>query len=116
MNQKRKLQSNSIRCAVFGLLFPIRSVFFRAADAKKNEGNEFHKTKQYKSAISSYADAISLDPQNFSLYGNRSASYMMLGQFSLALEDAKLSTSLNPNFIKVCKSLAYRKVIEDRIC
>ncbi|XP_063710381.1 dnaJ homolog subfamily C member 7-like isoform X2 [Symsagittifera roscoffensis] len=70
------------------------------AEQKKQEGNDFHKKKDYKSAIKSYSEAIRLDPENFSLFGNRSASYMMLGQYTSALEDAKLSTSLNSNFIK----------------
>ena len=80
---------------------------FSDAEQKKQEGNDFHKKKDYKSAIRSYSEAITLDPENFSLFGNRSASYMMLGQYTAALEDAKLSTSLNSNFIKV--KIRYRK-------
>ena len=39
-------------------------------------------------------------PQIISVYGNRSAVYLMLGQPKLALEDAKTAISLDPNFIK----------------
>ena len=74
---------------------------FSSAEEKKIQGNEFHKTKDYKSAINCYSEAISLDPSNFSLFGNRCASHMMLGQYISALDDAKMSTSLNTNFIKV---------------
>lgn len=36
-----------------------------------------------------------------SYFGNRAAAYVMLTQFSKALEDARKSTQLDPNFTKV---------------
>nr|ACO15085.1 DnaJ homolog subfamily C member 7 [Caligus clemensi] len=70
------------------------------AEEKKEEGNELYKTKKYIDALSKYSEAISLCPDNPAFYGNRSACFMMLGQYSNALEDAKRSVSINPDFIK----------------
>nr|XP_040564837.1 dnaJ homolog subfamily C member 7-like isoform X2 [Lepeophtheirus salmonis] len=70
------------------------------ADQKKEEGNALYKTKSYIDALSKYSEAIVLCPKNPAFYGNRSACHMMLGQYSNALEDAKRSVSINPEFIK----------------
>ncbi|CAB4061771.1 DNAJC7 [Lepeophtheirus salmonis] len=67
---------------------------------KKEEGNALYKTKSYIDALSKYSEAIVLCPKNPAFYGNRSACHMMLGQYSNALEDAKRSVSINPEFIK----------------
>ena len=78
---------------------------FRTAEQLKAEGNEQHKNKDYRAAINSYTAAIELSPQNFTLYGNRSASHINLGNFSDALEDAHTSTNINNEFIKVSLGL-----------
>lgn len=44
---------------------------------------------------------LDLLPENPALYGNRSACYMMLGQYSKALEDARKSVNLDQTFVKV---------------
>jgi len=72
----------------------------RLADEKKEEGNQLYKQKQYRDALSKYSEAIDLCPQCVSFYGNRSACYLMLGQPRQALEDAKTSTTLDPEFTK----------------
>lgn len=70
------------------------------ADQKKEEGNELYKTKNYRDAIQRYSEAIELCPDAASFFGNRAACYMMLGQYSKALEDAKASVQLDPLFSK----------------
>eukprot|EP00096_Caligus_rogercresseyi_P006504 TRINITY_DN2298_c0_g1_i1.p1 TRINITY_DN2298_c0_g1~~TRINITY_DN2298_c0_g1_i1.p1 ORF type:complete len:706 (-),score=197.83 TRINITY_DN2298_c0_g1_i1:737-2854(-) len=70
------------------------------AEEKKEEGNELYKTKKYIDALSKYSEAIVLCPENPAFYGNRSACFMMLGQYSNALEDARRSVSINSEFIK----------------
>merc|ERR1712183_491165 len=72
----------------------------RLADEKKEEGNQLYKLKQYRDALSKYSEAIDLCPQCVSFYGNRSACYLMLGQPRQALEDARTSTNLDPDFTK----------------
>merc|ERR1711892_808643 len=72
----------------------------RLAEEKKEEGNQLYKLKQYRDALSKYSEAIDLCPQCVSFYGNRSACYLMLGQPRQALEDAKTSTNLDPEFTK----------------
>lgn len=47
-----------------------------------------------------YDEAIKLCPDNASYYGNRSACYMMLGNYKKALEDAQKSVALDPAFTK----------------
>merc|ERR1719422_411945 len=70
------------------------------ADAKKDEGNELYKTKNYRDALQRYSEAISLDPECPAYYGNRSACHMMLSQYTQALEDARASVSLDAAFVK----------------
>merc|ERR1711970_1435401 len=72
----------------------------RLAEEKKEEGNQLYKLKQYRDALSKYSEAIDLCPQCVSFYGNRSACYLMLGQPRQALEDARTSTNLDPDFTK----------------
>ena len=41
-----------------------------------------------------------LCPETPAFYGNRAACYMMLAQFARALEDARTSVQLDPQFTK----------------
>ncbi|XP_071447719.1 dnaJ homolog subfamily C member 7 [Hetaerina americana] len=70
------------------------------AEIKKENGNEFYKSQNYKKALSYYTEAIDICPENASYYGNRSACYMMLRQYQNALDDARKSISLDPDFVK----------------
>merc|ERR1719211_345759 len=70
------------------------------ADQKKEEGNQLYLAKNYREALQSYNEAISLCPGCPAFYGNRAACHMMLGQFVQALEDARTSVQLDPNFVK----------------
>jgi len=72
----------------------------RLAEEKKEEGNQLYKLKQYRDALNKYSEAIDLCPQCVSFYGNRSACYLMLGQPRQALEDARNSIKLDPDFTK----------------
>lgn len=72
----------------------------RLAEEKKELGNQQYKLKQYAKALVYYTEAIDLWPENSSYYGNRSACYMMQGNYSLAAEDACKAVSLDPKFVK----------------
>ena len=66
----------------------------------KKLGNEYYERKQYTEAISCYTRAISLEPEEASLYGNRCAAYLMLENYAAALEDALTSIKLDDKFVK----------------
>lgn len=70
------------------------------AEEKKNAGNELYKIKRYDAALSLYTDAINLCPETPAYYGNRAATYMMLGDYKSALRDAKQSVQLDSKFEK----------------
>jgi DnaJ family protein C protein 7 len=70
------------------------------AEEKKLTGNAFYSSKDYEAAVRLYSEAIELCPKCAAYYGNRSAAYMMLSKYMLALEDARMSTQIDPQFTK----------------
>ncbi|KAG0295940.1 Stress-induced-phosphoprotein 1, partial [Dissophora globulifera] len=70
----------------------------------KDEGNNLMKVQEFLMAETKYTDAITLpgisDRDLSVLYSNRSLCYVELGKYDQALEDAKLSKRLNPDYIK----------------
>ena len=61
----------------------------------KERGNACVKEQKYVEAMFHYTHAIKLDPQNYSLYSNRSFAFLKLQQYHFAMEDA-----FNDNSIK----------------
>lgn len=47
-----------------------------------------------------YTHAIKLDPQNYSLYSNRSFAFLMMQQYHYAMEDALMTIQLKPDWSK----------------
>ncbi|XP_055540830.1 dnaJ homolog subfamily C member 7 isoform X2 [Wyeomyia smithii] len=70
------------------------------AEEKKNAGNEQYKIKRYEAALSLYTEAINLCPDTPAYYGNRAATYIMLGEYKSALRDAKMAVTLDDKFEK----------------
>ncbi|XP_055636030.1 dnaJ homolog subfamily C member 7 isoform X2 [Toxorhynchites rutilus septentrionalis] len=70
------------------------------AEERKNSGNELYKLKRYDAALSLYTEAINLCPDTPAYYGNRAATYMMLGDYKSALRDAKQSVQMDAKFEK----------------
>eukprot|EP01112_Ceratiomyxa_fruticulosa_P003399 TRINITY_DN13765_c0_g2_i1.p1 TRINITY_DN13765_c0_g2~~TRINITY_DN13765_c0_g2_i1.p1 ORF type:complete len:587 (+),score=176.88 TRINITY_DN13765_c0_g2_i1:191-1951(+) len=68
--------------------------------AAKEAGNEFFKKQQYPEAIQQYTEAIKRNPQDHTLYSNRSACYTKLGEYPLGLKDADKAIELKPDFTK----------------
>ncbi|KAG0257105.1 hypothetical protein BGZ95_005326 [Linnemannia exigua] len=70
----------------------------------KNEGNSLLREQKFLMAATKYTDAITLpgisDGDLSVLYSNRSFCYLKLGKYAQALEDAKLSKRLNPDYLK----------------
>ncbi|RMX46409.1 hypothetical protein pdam_00000695 [Pocillopora damicornis] len=73
---------------------------FAKADAKKQEGNREYIQKNYEAAVKLYTEAIELAPTVVTYYGNRSAAYMMIGNYDKALEDAQTAIKTDENFMK----------------
>lgn len=71
-----------------------------AAEAKKAQGNEFFKKKDYAQAIKWYSQAIDIDPSVTAYYSNRSASYAGLSDWEKAAEDGESCIRCDKNFIK----------------
>ena len=83
------------------VLIIITSFSEKEAEDEKNTGNNFYKQKDYFKAIKFYTNAINLMPEKAAYYGNRAAAYMMISNFSSALDDSLKSVEKDPNFFKV---------------
>ncbi|KAF9547196.1 Stress-induced-phosphoprotein 1, partial [Lunasporangiospora selenospora] len=70
----------------------------------KQEGNSLLKDQKFLMAEIKYTDAITLpgipDKDLSVLHSNRSLCYLKLGKYGQALEDAKQSKRLNPDYLK----------------
>lgn len=67
----------------------------------KEKGNECVRNKKYAESVFHYTHAIKLDPLNYSLYSNRSLAFLKMQQFYFAMEDAKETIRLKPDWAKV---------------
>jgi len=70
------------------------------ADALKAEGNKAFTEKRFQEAVDKFSQAIELDSQNHVLYSNRSGAYASLKDWKNALEDAKKTTEIKPDWSK----------------
>ncbi|KAL4227976.1 Hsp90 cochaperone [Mactra antiquata] len=70
------------------------------AEEIKEKGNACVKEGNYHESIVHYSHAIQLDPKNHVFYSNRSLSFLKLQQYYLALEDARKTIQLQPEWPK----------------
>lgn len=70
------------------------------ADSLKELGNKAVKNNKFEEAILHYAHAIKLDPENYTLYSNRSFAFLKLKHYYFALDDAHQTINLNPSWPK----------------
>ncbi|KAK2583443.1 hypothetical protein KPH14_009417 [Odynerus spinipes] len=66
----------------------------------KEQGNACVKDQKYEEAMFHYTHAIKLDPQNYSLYSNRSFVFLKMQQYHFAMEDALMTIQLKPDWMK----------------
>jgi len=66
----------------------------------KLEGNSYFKVGQYHKAIERYSDCLALDPNNASVWSNRSLSNIRLKRFEQALLDADQAVRLDEKYAK----------------
>lgn len=64
------------------------------------KGNAAFSAGKFPEAAEHFTAAIGVDPSNHVLYSNRSAAYASMGQYSQALEDAKKTVDLKPDWAK----------------
>ncbi len=66
----------------------------------KDQGNLQFKNQNFQEAINLYTQAINESPSDHTIFGNRSAAYHSLREFSKALEDAEKCIALKPEWSK----------------
>lgn len=71
-----------------------------AVENLKKQGNQAFSAKEYQKAISCYSDAIDLDPENYTIYSNRSGAYCALGKYEQAAADAKKVIGFKPDWVR----------------
>lgn len=71
-----------------------------SAEELKNQGNLLFSSGNFEEAVDVFTLAISADPENAVLYSNRSAAFASLKQWNEAIEDAKKTTELRPDWGK----------------
>mmetsp|Transcript_30969 Transcript_30969/g.52349 ORF Transcript_30969/g.52349 Transcript_30969/m.52349 type:complete len:259 (-) Transcript_30969:252-1028(-) len=81
-----------------------------AAEKAKKEGNDAFLAKDYQEAIKHYSKAIELEPNTAIFYSNRSACHASLKDWQLAHDDALVSISKDPKFIKGYYRLASAQI------
>jgi tetratricopeptide (TPR) repeat protein len=80
--------------------------FESQAEEWKEKGNHALKNHSYNDAIVAYSEAIKLNKFNHVYWSNRSAVYLTLQQYDLALRDAEVCRRLAPSWSKGCYRLA----------
>lgn len=70
------------------------------AQAKKTEGNNFFKAKDYDNAIAKYSEAIAFDGTDVTFFSNRSACYAAKLQWDKAFEDGRQCVIVDKSFVK----------------
>lgn len=66
----------------------------------KEQGNTCVREEKFEEAVFHYTHAIKLDPQNYSLYSNRSLAFLRMQQYYFAMEDAVMTIQLKPDWTK----------------
>lgn len=68
----------------------------------KSEGNTKYAAGEYQEAVDLYSEAIAVCPVAHSapFYGNRSAAYLMLKNWTKAMEDSQTAIRLDPTYAK----------------
>ena len=68
----------------------------------KSKGNAALQEGKVDDAIKFYTEAIAVDSENHVLYSNRSAAYAKAEKYDEALQDAKKTVEIKPDWAKVC--------------
>eukprot|EP00002_Diphylleia_rotans_P022966 TRINITY_DN4510_c0_g1_i2.p1 TRINITY_DN4510_c0_g1~~TRINITY_DN4510_c0_g1_i2.p1 ORF type:complete len:447 (-),score=101.96 TRINITY_DN4510_c0_g1_i2:182-1522(-) len=80
----------------------IDPITLEKAQKLREQGNNEFRSGNFEKAAILYGEAIELDSFTHTLFSNRSACYLKLGQADKALDDANAARSLNPSDPKAC--------------
>lgn len=75
------------------------------AEKLKSEGNAAMQSKDYKTAIAKYTEAISYQPTNPIYLSNRAAAYSASGDHASAVTDAEIAVAADPKYTKAWSRL-----------
>jgi len=64
------------------------------AEAKKAEGNQAFKARNYQQAITLFTEALNIEPSE-QILSNRAAAYILENQFRLAVQDCQAGIRIN---------------------
>lgn len=82
----------------------------KQAEAKKNEGNEFYKKKQFEQALKHYDEAIALDENEVTYLNNKAAVYYEMKDYDKCIEQCDLaiekSKGSNYDYVKLGKAMS----------
>lgn len=82
----------------------------KAAEAEKNNGNDFYRKKDFENALIHYSKAIELNGNEVNFHNNKAAVYFEMKDFEsciAACDDAiKLSRGGYYDYVKLGKALA----------
>jgi stress-induced-phosphoprotein 1 len=67
---------------------------------QKDQANQYFKDGNYNQSVQLYTEILELDEDNFAVLSNRSAAYLKLEKYDLALVDAVKTTKLKPEWGK----------------
>ena len=62
------------------------------------KGNAAFSAGQFPEAVKFFSEAIAVDPSNHVLFSNRSAAHASQGDYAAALEDARKTVELKPDW------------------
>mmetsp|Transcript_20488 Transcript_20488/g.37264 ORF Transcript_20488/g.37264 Transcript_20488/m.37264 type:complete len:444 (-) Transcript_20488:42-1373(-) len=71
------------------------------ADEQKEKGDKAFKEAQFRDAVVYYTRALKYTPLNEKVLSNRSAAYLKISKFQLALDDAVKAQDIQPRWSKI---------------
>jgi len=66
----------------------------------KDQGNAAFKAKDFQAAVDAYSQAITENPTDHTIIGNRSAANYQLKNYTEAMTDAEKCIEINPDWSK----------------
>jgi len=83
----------------------------RDAEAKKLQGNEFYKKKDFPNAIKLYSEAIAMCPKEMTFYSNLAAVYFEMGDYDAVIGECDKVIAISKeegkyDFVKLSKAMA----------
>jgi stress-induced-phosphoprotein 1 len=82
---------------------------------KKDQANQYFKDCDYEQAVKLYSEILETDKNNHAVLSNRSAAYIKLDKYDLALTDAIKTTKLKPEWGKAWGRLGAALYGQDKL-